>query len=62
MKKAVNLDIGKFAINQVLAYALKLLDLGSSKIENRKVQQLLQSETTKRKMLKKGMDCIYSEL
>ena len=57
----VNLDIGKFAINQGLAYALKLLDLGSSKIKNRKVQQFLQSEMTK-KMLKKGMDCIYSKL
>ena len=55
------LGIGKFAISQGLAYAPKLLDLSASKIKNKKVQQLLQSEMTK-KLLKKGTDSIYSKL
>ena len=36
-KKAINLDTGKFAISQGLAYAPKLLDLGASKIRNKKL-------------------------
>ena len=36
-KKAINSDISKFEISQGLAYALKLLDLSSSKIKNKKV-------------------------
>ena len=60
-KKAVNLDIGKFAVRQGWAYAPKLLDLDASKIKNKKVWQLLQPEMTE-KMLKKGMDHIYLKL
>ena len=48
IKKMANSDIGKLAISQGLAYAPKLLDLGASKIKNKKVRQLLQSEMTKR--------------
>ena len=60
-KKAPNSNIGKFAISQGLAYAPKLLDLGASKIKNKKVRKLLQSEMTKR-LLKKGTNYIYSKL
>ena len=60
-KKVVSSDTGKFAVSQGLAYAPKLLDLSASKIKNKKVQQLLQSEMTK-KLLKKGTDSIYSKL
>ena len=61
MKKAINSDIGKFAISQGLAYVPKLLDLDASKIKNKKVRKLLQSEMTK-KILQKGTDHIYSKL
>ena len=53
VKKAVKFDLGKFAISQRLAYAPKLLDMGASKIKNKKVKKLLRSEMTKN-LLNKG--------
>ena len=47
-KRALNSDIDKFTINQVLAYAPKLLDLDASKIKNKKVKLILKSEMTKK--------------
>ena len=52
-KKAVKSDIAKLAISQGLAYAPKLYDMGTSRIKNKKVKQLLQSEMAKG-LLNKG--------
>ena len=60
-KKAVNSDIAKMAISQGLAYASKLYDMGTSKIENKKVKKLLQSQMVKI-LLNKGLDKAYSKL
>ena len=60
-KKAVNSDIAKMAISQGLAYAPKLYDIGTSKIGNKKVKKLLQSEMAKN-LLNKGLDKAYSKL
>ena len=46
-------------ISQGLAYAPKLYDMGTSRIQNKKVKQLLQSEMTKR-LLKKRINKAYS--
>ena len=61
MKRALNSDIGKFAISQGLAYAPKLLDLGASKIKNKKVRSILKLEMTK-KLLNRGTNSISSRL
>ena len=47
------------AISQGLAYASKLYDMGTSRIQNKKVKQLLQSEMKKR-LLNKGINKAYS--
>ena len=60
-KKAVKSDIAKMAISQGLAYAPKLYDLDTSRIENKKVKQLLQSEMVKG-LLNKGINKAYSNL
>ena len=49
------------AVSQGLVYAPKLYDMGTSKIGNKKVKKLLQSEMTKN-LLKKGLDKAYSKL
>ena len=46
-KKAAKSDLAKLAITQGLAYAPKLLDLGASKIKNKKAKALFKSEMTK---------------
>ena len=45
--KAAKSVIAKMAISQGLAYTPKLYDMGTSKIENKKIQKLLQSEMAK---------------
>ena len=57
----VILDIAKMAISQALAYAPKLYDMGTSKIGNKKVKKLLQSEIAKN-LLNKVLDKAYSKL
>ena len=49
------------AISQGLAYASKLYDMGTSKIENKKVKKLLQSQMVKI-LFNKGLDKAYSKL
>ena len=61
VKKAEKSDLEKLAISQWLAYAPKLLDMGASKIKNKKVKALLKSEMTK-KLLNKGTNSLYSKL
>ena len=61
VKKAVKSDLEKLAISQGLTYAPKLLDMGASKIKNKKVKALLKSEMTK-KLLNKGTNALYSKL
>ena len=58
---AVKSDTAKMAISQGLAYAPKLYDMGTSKIKNKKVKQLLQSEMAKR-LLNNGINKAYSNL
>ena len=60
VKKAVKSDLGKLATSQGLAYAPKLLDIGTFKIKNKKVKALLKSEMTK-KLLSKGTSALYSK-
>ena len=43
----VNSNIAKMAISEGLAYAPKLYHMGSSKMRNKKVEELLQSEMAK---------------
>ena len=40
VKKAINSDLGKLAINQGLAHVPKLYDIGTSKIKNKKNQKI----------------------
>ena len=47
VKKAAKLDIAKMAMSQGLAYAPKLCDMATSKIKNKNIQKLLQSEMAK---------------
>ena len=47
-QKAVNSNIAKMRINQGLAYAPKLYNIGTSKIGNKKVKKLLQSQMAKK--------------
>ena len=47
-QKAVNSNIAKMPINQGLAYAPKLYNIGTSKIGNKKVKKLLQSQMAKK--------------
>ena len=61
VKKAVKSDLGKLAISQGLTYAPKLLDIGASKIKNKKIKALLRSEMIK-KLLNKGKNAPYSKL
>ena len=61
VKKAVKSDVGKLAVSQGLTYTTKLLDIGASKIKNKKVKALLKSEMTK-KLLNKGTNALYSKL
>ena len=60
-KKVVKSDVAKMAIGQGLAYAPKLYDMGTSRIKNKKVKQLLQSEMVKG-LLNKGINKAYSNL
>ena len=60
-KKVVISDIAKMAISQVLTYAPKLYDMGTSKIGNKKLKKLLQSEMAKN-LLNKVLDEAYSKL
>ena len=60
-KKAVNSDIAKTAVSQELAYAPKFYHMGTSKIGNKKMKKLLQSEMAKN-LLNKGLDKAYSKL
>ena len=60
-KKVVKSDTAKMAIGQGLAYASKLYDMGTSRIKNKKVKQLLQSEMVKG-LLNKGINKAYSNL
>ena len=57
-KKAVKSDISKMTISQGLAYAPKLYDMGTSRIKNEKVKQLVQSEMAKG-LLNKGINKAY---
>ena len=47
LRKAAKLDIAKMAMSQGLAYAPKLCDMATSKIKNKNIQKLLQSEMAK---------------
>ena len=47
-KKAINSDIGKFAVSQELAYAPKFSDLGASKIKNKKLDDIMYRELPSR--------------
>ena len=57
-KKVVNSGITKMAISQGLAYAPKLYDMSTSKIGNKMVKKLLQSDMAKY-LLNKGLDKAY---
>ena len=57
-KKAVNSDIAKMAVIQGVAYALRPYDIGTSKIGNKKMKKLLQSEMAKN-LLNKRLDKAY---
>ena len=57
-KKVVNSGITKMAISQGLAYAPKLYDMSTSKIGNKMVKKLLQSDMAKY-LLNKGQDKAY---
>ena len=57
----MNSDIAKTAISQELAYAPKFYHMGTSKIGNKKMKKLLQSEMAKN-LLNKGLDKAYSKL
>ena len=59
-KRALNSDIDKFTINQGLAYAPKLLDLGASKIKNKKVKSILKSEMKKKTFKKRCKRNIFN--
>ena len=61
VKKAAKSDLRKLATSQGLTYASKLLDMGASKIKNKKVKALLKSEMTK-KLMNKGTNALYSKL
>ena len=61
VKKEVNSYIAKMTISQGLAYAPKLYNMGTSKLGNKKVKKLLQSEMAK-KLLNKGLHKAYSKL
>ena len=61
VKKAVKSNLGKLTISQRLAYAPKLLNMGASKIKNKRFKSLLKSEMTK-KLLNKGTNALYSKL
>ena len=54
-KKTVNSDIAKMVKSQELTYAPKIYDMVTSKIANKKVKKLLQSEMAKI-LLNKGLD------
>ena len=60
-KKDVKSDIIKIAISQGLAYAPKLYDMGTSRIKNKKVKPLQESEMAKG-LLNKGINKAYSNL
>ena len=60
-KKVVKPDIPKMAISQELAYTPKLYNMGTSRIKNKKVKQLLQSEMVKG-LSNKGINKAYSKL
>ena len=49
------------AVSQGFAYAPKLYNMDTSKIGNKKVKKLLQSEMA-RNLLNKGLDKAYSKL
>ena len=59
-KKAVNSDIAKMIISQGFAYGPKLYDMRTSKIGNKKVKKLLQSDMAKY-LFNKGLDKTYSK-
>ena len=61
VKKAINSDLRKLAISQDLPHAPKLYDIGTSKIKNKKIKKLLQSDNAKG-LLNKGIDKAYSKL
>ena len=57
-EKAVNSDIAKVAISQGLAYAQKLYDTGTLKIEN-KVKKLSQSELAKKPLKQRTRQSLF---
>ena len=61
LKKATNSNLGKLAISQGLAHVPKLYDIGTSKIKNKKIKKLLQSDIAK-VLLNDGIDKAYSKL
>ena len=61
VKKAINSNLGKLAISQGLAHVPKLYDIGTSKIKNKKIKKLLQSDIAK-VLLNDGIDKAYSKL
>ena len=60
-KKVARSDLERMAVSQGLAYAPKLLELGSKNIKNKKLKSLLQSEMTK-SLLNKGTNALYDRL
>ena len=60
-KQAINSNLGKLAISQGLAHAPKLFDMGTSRIKNKKIRKILQSNMTKG-LLNKRIDKAYSKL
>ena len=62
VRKAVKSDLGKLAISQGLTYAPKLLDMGVSKIKNKKVKALLKSEMTKKTLEQRYKRTIFKTL
>ena len=61
VKKAINSNLGKLAISQGFAHAPKLYDMGTSRIKNKKIRKILQSNMAKG-LLNKGIDKAYSKL
>ena len=58
VKKAINSDLGKLAISQGLAHVPELYDIGTSKIKNKKIKKLSQSDIAKG-LLNKVIDKAY---
>ena len=58
VKKAINSDLGKLAICQGLAHVPELYDIGTSKIKNKKIKKLPQSDIAKG-LLNKVIDKAY---